>query len=321
VVRREVFKLHPIYRREYERAFRDFVKRLPPNQVERTQAELREEFIHSSQAAKICRRWGLSLALHPDDELWDSDPKTAPILFADPGRAVKIIPLGPIRFNPPSSEPWDLNDLSPAMVEACDPSQLDITPILREGRYLRVEIDLLKSMGQIEVEIKEEVESFQAQIHRSPKFEVGPQSILSKIPFESIEWFWKLRLPRDDQANIGKKPGRGPSLDIYLDEQSDIGPVTIFQIWKMNKQEGKSPWKITQDLYPRLRTLTAKKCTKENCLEYIDFQGVSDSKKEIYKNEFCGRKDSCLIAKALLKSVRDAITKTERLIASLKPIE
>jgi hypothetical protein len=257
IVRSKVFKIHPIYRQEYEAAFQDFLKGLPPDLVVRPQAELRELFIHSPQARELCQRWGLSLALHPDDELWDTDPIAAPLAFADPGRSVKIIPFGPMRFNPPSPEiPLDLSplDLTPLLVNSFDPSLLDITPLLREGRYLRVEIDLLSSMGQIEEEIKYKVEIFQAEIHRSPKFEAGPKTIVSPIPFELIEGVWELRRSRDDQAyNIGKKPGRGPSLDIYLDEEPASGPVTIFQVWNMNKKEGESPWSIAQDLYPKLK--------------------------------------------------------------------
>jgi hypothetical protein len=47
--------------------------------------------------------------------------------------------------------------------------------------------------------------------------------------------------------------GRGPSLDIDLDEEPTSGPVTIFQVWDMKKREGKSPWKIAQELYPQLK--------------------------------------------------------------------
>ena len=332
VVRREVFKIHPIYRQEYEAAFQDFLNGLPSDLAVRAQAELRESFLHSPQADEICQRWGLNLALHPDDELWDTAPIAAPILFADPGISVKVIPFGPMRFNPPSPEnPWYLNDITPAditpaLLEACDPSLLDMTPILREGRYLRVEIDLFKSIGQIELEIKDEVEKFKSVIHRSPKFEAGPQTIVCPIPFEDLGWLWKLRQSQEDQAyNIVKKPGRGPSRDIYLDEKPASGPVTIFQVWNMNKKEGKSPWKIAQELNPGLnpglKTLTAKGCTRKKCPEKLDFQSLTDEQKENYNNEFCGKKDSCLIAKALLKNVRDAIAKAESLIASVSPIE
>jgi len=37
---------------------------------------------------------------------------------------------------------------------------------------------------------------------------------------------------------------RGLSLEINLDEEPPSGPVTIFQIWDMNKRENKSPFKI-----------------------------------------------------------------------------
>lgn len=319
VVRREVFKIHPIYRQEYEAAFQDYMQGLPSDAAARPQAELRESFIFSPQAGALCRRWGLKLALHPDDDLWDTAPISAPLLFADARRAIKIIPFGPIRFNPPPpGTPCELKDIA-AIVEACAPSLLDMTPLLREGRYLRVEIDLLSSMGQIEAEIKDEVENFQAEIHRWPKFEAGPKTIVSPIPFELLEDLWKLRKSRGD--NSGKKPGRGPSLDIYLDEEPASGPVTIFQVWNMNKKEGKSPWKIAQELNPDLKTLTVKRCTRKKCPEKLDFQTLTNKKKETYNNKFCGKKDSCLIAKALLKNVRDAIAKAESLITSVSPIE
>ncbi|MCX5887983.1 MAG: hypothetical protein NTY36_00860 [Deltaproteobacteria bacterium] len=242
VVRREVFKIHPIYRQEYEAAFQDYMQGLPSDAAARPQAELRESFIFSPQAGALCRRWGLKLALHPDDDLWDTAPISAP-----------------------------------------------------------------------------QVENFQAEIHRWPKFEAGPKTIVSPIPFELLEDLWKLRKSRGD--NSGKKPGRGPSLDIYLDEEPASGPVTIFQVWNMNKKEGKSPWKIAQELNPDLKTLTVKRCTRKKCPEKLDFQTLTNKKKETYNNKFCGKKDSCLIAKALLKNVRDAIAKAESLITSVSPIE
>ncbi len=292
VVRREVFKIHPIYRQEYEAAFQDYLNGLPSDLAVRPQAELRESFTYSPQADKICQRWGLRLALHPDDELWDTAPEAAPLIFAVPGSAVKVIPFGPMRFNPPSTDPWELKDLTLAMVDACDPSLLDMTPILREGRYLRVEIDLLSSMGQIETEIKNEVEIFQAEIHRSPKFEAGPKTIVSPIPFELIEDVWKLRRSRDDQAyNIAKTPGRGPSLDIYLDEEPASAHVTIFQVWNMNKKEGKSPWKIAQELYPLIKGKSPR-----------DWD-------ENFSEE----------ARSYLRKVERALEKADKLIASITP--
>ena len=321
ILRREVLKIHPIYRRDYEAAFQDFVNGLPPNLTDRPRPELREAFIYSPQAVDICRRWGLNLALHPDDEILDSAPESAPLLFADPGNAVKVISCGPVRFNPSSKNPWDLKDLTPAMVESCDPSQLDMTSILREGRYLRVEIDLFKTMGQIKAEIEDEVEFFQAEIHRSPKFESGPQTIESPIPFELLEGIWKLRRsPKDQPYNTAGKAGRGPSLDIYLAEQPASGPVNICQVWSMNKNKGKSPWKITQELYPYLKNLTEKECMRNKCPQKIDFKNLIKKNKET-NNKFCGKKESCLIAKALLKNVRGAIARVEKLIASVSPKE
>lgn len=94
-----------------------------------------------------------------------------------------------------------------------------------------------------------------------------------------------------------------------------------FRVWDMHKEEGKSPWEITQELNPGLKTLTAKGCTRKKCLEKIEFQTLTDKKKATYNNKFCGKKDSCLIAKAFLKNVRDAIAKAESQIASVSPIK
>lgn len=120
-------------------------------------------------------------------------------------------------------------------------------------------------------------------------------------------------------------------LEDALQERESVGKKTKkrdlavdsfpFKVWYMHKKQGKSPWKITQELNPSLKTLTAKGCTKEKCLDKIDFQELSNEKKENYNNEFCGKKDSCLIAKALLKNVRDAIAKAESQIASVSPIK
>jgi hypothetical protein len=89
----------------------------------------------------------------------------------------------------------------------------------------------------------------------------------------------------------------------------------------MNKKEGKSPWKIAQELNPGLKTLTAKGCTRKKCPEKMDFQALTNKKKETYNNKSCGKQDYCLIAEALLKNVRDAIAKAEKQIASISPID
>jgi hypothetical protein len=238
VVRREVFKIHPIYRQEYEVAFQDYLKGLPSDLAVRPQAELRKSFIHSPQARELCQRWGLSLAKHPDDKVWDNPPESVPLLFADPGLAVKVIPFGKIKS---PEYPWH---------------PIDKTPLLKEGRYLCLEIDLFKSAGQIEVEIKNEVQRFQAEI---------------------FHWL---------------RPWRGPSLNIYLDEEPPGGPVTIFQVWKMNKQGGKSPWKIAQELYPKLKGTS-----------YQDKARNYDSN-----------------AKRLHQQIVEAINRVHRLIDSITPL-
>lgn len=41
---------------------------------------------------------------------------------------------------------------------------------------------------------------------------------------------------------------RGAAMDFYL--ETEKGKVSIYELWDMNKKEGKSPWQITQELYP-----------------------------------------------------------------------
>jgi hypothetical protein len=264
VVRREVFKIHPIYRQEYEDAFQYYLRRLESALAVRPQAELRKLFIYSPQARELAQRWGLSLALQPDDELWDTPPGTAPALFEDPGFAVTVLPYGKVKTNPSPPE----NTLD----------RIDITPLLKEGRYLCLEIDLFSSKGQIEVEIKDAVARFQATIVRLSKPEGGPKTNFPHSPSESsIDFYWwETEQVQEDQAsNVDKKPGRGPSLYIYLDDRPVNSPVTIFQVWNMNKKEGKSPWVIAQELNTELKTLTAKKCTRKKCPEKLDFQALN----------------------------------------------
>jgi hypothetical protein len=113
-----------------------------------------------------------------------------------------------------------------------------------------------------------------------------------------------------ERQRVGKRTKtRGLALDYFP-----------FRVWDMHKKEGKSPWRITQELNPRLQTLTAKGCTRKKCPEKLEFQTLTNKKKETYNNKYCGKKDSCLIAKALLKNVSDAIAKAEKQIASISPI-
>ena len=114
-----------------------------------------------------------------------------------------------------------------------------------------------------------------------------------------------------ERENAGKKiKKRGLGVDSFP-----------FRVWDMHKKEGKSPWKITKELNPHLQTLTAKGCTRKKCPEKLEFQTLTDKNKEDYNNKYCGKKDSCLIAKALLKNVSDAIAKAENQIASVSPIK
>jgi hypothetical protein len=99
-------------------------------------------------------------------------------------------------------------DLTPLLVNSFDPSLLDITPLLREGRYLKVEIDLLRSIGQIEAEIRNEVESFQAEIHRSPKFEAGCRILKANLYLTNVQfgvmWYNNLVAGKFDERGMGE---------------------------------------------------------------------------------------------------------------------
>lgn len=207
---REALRRSPLYHQEWEAAFQSYLNSLPQDLKPYSPDKLRGGFSESPQGQQLCDRWGLApgMALHPDDKLWDSQ---AQAFFKDPGEAVQVIHHQKTRLVAvPENE-----KLTTVEYE----SELDITPHLKNGHYLSLEIDLSQSQGQIEVEVKEKVKKYQEAIGK---------------------------------VAINEVPVRGPSRDIYLDEEPPSGPITIFQVWdmKMNKKENESAWTITKKLYP-----------------------------------------------------------------------
>jgi len=205
---RGAFKRSSIYRQEWKAAFQSYLQSLPPDRKTLPLNELRDDFVESSAVKSgnaladqyhpgkiLCQRWGLAFALPPDDAAWDISSENAPALFANYGMAVKIIPYEQSSFHLPA-QPWI--------------GIKDRYALLKEGRYLSLEIDLSHSKNHIEAEINK---------------------LLIKYQFL-----------------IGKEAKRGKSSDIYLETPS--GPVDYYQVWDMNKKERKSAWQITKELYP-----------------------------------------------------------------------
>jgi hypothetical protein len=168
-------------------------------------------------------------------------------------------------------------------------------------------------------EFVREIEGKPVTIFRSPCL----QAIREKAPdylHITVNLFW----PKEEIKSIFELV-----LDKALDERKSAGKKAFtrgvavdpfpLKAWYMNKKQGKTPWKITQELYS-LKDLTAKKCIRKNCPEKLEFDNLPIRRKKTYANKSCGKKDSCLIAKAHLKNIRDAIVKAERLISSIRPI-
>jgi len=87
-------------------------------------------------------------------------------------------------------------------------------PHLRDGRFLTIEVDLYEKLGTLKKLINSQLYFYQnlLKLHKAKK--------------------------------------RGPALDFYLDTEK--GKVSIYELWDMNKKEGKSAWRITQELYPSI---------------------------------------------------------------------
>jgi hypothetical protein len=84
---------------------------------------------------------------------------------------------------------------------------------------------------------------------------------------------------------------RGYSLEFNLDEEPQSGPVTIFQVWDINKKDNKSPWEIAQELYPQLKGTSYRTYSKK------------------YDTN----------ARRLQKQIADAITRAQTIIDSITP--
>ncbi len=186
---------------------------------------------------------------------------------------------------------------------------------------------LFASPGQIFVssmidadEYVSEINGKPVKIFRAPCLRAIRDETLQSLDIK-INLFW----PKEEIMDIFELV-----LDKAKDERESAGKKAFvrsmsfdpfpLKAWYMNKKQGKTPWKITKEINQSLKTLTAEQCTRKKCPEKLDFQNLTIKKKENYSNKFCGKKDSCLIAKALLKNIRDAIAKAESLIASIHPI-
>lgn len=324
-IRREAIKRNPHYRQEFEAAFQFFREHLTKAKAAPPEETL-IEFQSSPEGRKLAHKWGLIQPVHPDREvcfLKEGQPapmpdgekyipklwQCAPLLLADKGKAIEIIGL------PDDS----LGDKIVTILRHLNFPAYYLT----EGRYLMVKVDMLAPKNQVLGEIKYLWDECQKgivamEIERRWLNQVRQFQEQGKPLPPLMEQLAELREQVEKDLHHKR---RGQAVDIRLTEEPSGGHVTIFQVWDMNKKEGKSPWKIAQELNPDLKTLTAKGCTRKKCPDKLDFQTLTKKKKENYSNKFCGKKDSCLIAKALLKKVRDAIDKADSLIASVFPIE
>lgn len=150
----------------------------------------------------------------------------------------------------------------------------DDSPYLRNGQFLVLAINLQKPKKEIMMEFERQLEYF-----------------LSEVKSKKI---------------------RGTAIDFHL--VTEIGRMSIFKIWDMNKEKGKSPWKITQELYPYLKSLTPQECKYDACSDRANFLI-----KQPFGNKDCGKIALCLEAQARLKNVKDAIDRANFQIYSIKP--
>jgi len=162
-------------------------------------AKLKEEFLYSqyvTEGRELADKYGLTVAYHYDDPLWDPYKKRMKHVFKD------MWPIRIITQNPTSYK------LSPDRKTVI----ADHTPQLRDGRFLTVEIDLYEKLGTIKKLINSQLDFY--------------QNIL----------------------NLPKAKKRDSALDFYLDTEN--GKVSIYELWDMSKRDGKTAWKITQELNP-----------------------------------------------------------------------
>jgi hypothetical protein len=276
-IRKQTIKRHPLYFQEFEAAFQSFKNGLPKDMAAEPYSDLIDSFRRSQQSKELCQRWSLNFALHPNDEMWD-DIWNGQFFFKDLGYAVQPI------F---SKQGRGVNALT-------------------DGRYLQIEIDLSASQGQIETEVAAWVHMYQKNIvdtqvkQRFKKLIVrrllneNPQPPEDQIDQKLEEIFdqEEHQLP-EIQKQVEKDKAfkrRRQSLYIYLEKEPPSGPVTIFQLWDMNKY-GKSAWRIVTSLFPNI-----KGDSPEN------IEGTKEDEKN---------------ARAILRSVERAIKKVNKLITSL----
>ena len=342
---KEAFKRNQIYRNEFEAAFKSFLASNSENISTYSHDYIIDGLQSSEEGQALCKRWGLSFALHPDSKLWDLSPGWPIVMFLKQCRAIEMLPYGEAKViqiptmmipyskakpfrSPPTKEA--LKNLISKAKRSLNliKKTVDRRPWLREGRYLRIEVDLSQSRRQIEAEIKDLVEKYRPLVSWSFN---PPQVVWEKKPLPQLpddlpdeEWFRRRQYQeyqkRKTWENQSKKIRRGPSLDIYLDEQPDTAPITIFQVWDMSKKDGKSLWKIAQELYPYLKSLTPQRCEYLTCEWRETFEALPQEEKELFSKQNCGKKDSCLEAQARLKNVKDAIERADMHISSIEPI-
>ena len=91
----------------------------------------------------------------------------------------------------------------------------DYKPHLRDGRFLTVELDLQGNVEEIKIIVASQIEYYHRELYGKPHKE------------------------------------RQKGIDFYIKAEQG-NKVSIYELWEMNKKEKKTPWEITQILYPSL---------------------------------------------------------------------
>jgi hypothetical protein len=253
------------------------------------------DFANTPEAKELAAKYGLNWSYLPDGTIWEEfkDLVESGIAPNEPFFmdlfAVKPIPFHKIRWSDLKGRGIDTNkirfvdggvDLSSAFTE--DTSDIpedtetddleddgEIPIFLKEGRFIQIEIDLFKPKTQILAEINMQIE-----------FHLG-----------EVRGF----LVDESQSNKKGSPlyrgikVRGPAIDSYLEIEG--GTVSIFEVWNMNKKEGKSPWKIAKELYPLIKGKSPREWDENYSAE----------------------------ARSYLRKVERALEKADKLIASTTP--
>ena len=229
----EAIKRNPQYRQEFEAAFLLFQASTSAGNPYHDQ----EAFNLTDEAKKLCQRWGLAFALHPDDKLLDMQGFELAI-FGHHCMAVKMLPNGeakvisfPLRMilykkAKPFPTPPEKTALKKLVSRAkvslnFIKKSVDRRPWLRDGRYLRVDIDLSQSQAQIVAEIDSMVENYRHLVSWTVKPPTIKEFIAPPLPpnLPSDEWFKQRQAQEDKKRKFKKdqlKPKRGLSIDINL---------------------------------------------------------------------------------------------------------